>query len=999
MKNVTDVELIQRTLDGETDVFGELIKRYQDAVYATALHRAGNFTDAQDIAQEAFVKAYSKLQTLREPNRFPSWLHTITLRECNRWRRKQRESIPIEELSDAQILNISNGGGEGLNGVEESRVSPNVISHISPYQNGLGNCSPPDAELERKEFRQLVLRAIASLPEKVGEAVTLYYINGLSYDEIAGFLSVSASTVKGRLQTGRKQLKEEFITMFEETLKQNRPDEKFTAKVLNEIIESAKQAREREAHDEVVQLCEKALETLKHLEATKEHKRTEMDVLDWRGDEWLKWFGKPKDAAENFQRAFHVAKELGDKEAQAKWMLMQAISFSRAGNYQAMIRPVQQARTIYAELGQTQREVICVAILDLIALLPADWERVVVPSELNTGYAIHRYRLVRSAKSLTFIEEERPEPEMWCERFVPNLMSIGWALPRSDALIAFAGQPETILTFPIEVGSCWQGMLEIKDVETLPVARTIEADDDTIVVPAGKFEDCLRVETVISEPDGVDFSDNFKTFLRRRLCGVRTIWFAPDVGLIKYRHENDDGGIHTVQLLEFHVGPETNGDYFPLSIGNRWKYERYTDWCNSRKVEAYHVVAQVSRNEDSDDSRKDENFHLACAAYSEAMDDAAQRSFFQTWLEQEKASSDQRGQVWMLLKLANLYARLSEKEAAMTAYRQLDELTAQLGDAKLQFEILLSTEWKNPLEFVSERYEHALRIANEIGDLERQKRCLGMMADYYLRRNQYTKALECAQDALAIAEEFGDVELVVGIEAEIDLASALIDELKADKVIKGEIRSPVPAKISESEIVFPETGGIASVTLDRRPIPSLYGLGFYSDAPLLKLPATEGEMWSNSYGDGTVERFVEAIDEIVSVPAGEFNHCVKVKTTVQMRATNEGSPQADENYNLRKEYREGDKWMWFAKGIGVVKVEHHHPNGKQTTIELTDYHLVELSDTYFPISIGNRWRYEWRDENGELLFKEQERVILEHEGVFQLACSGYTTAEEYADKE
>lgn len=980
MKNYTDVELIQKTLDGETDAFGELISRYQDAVYATALHRAGDFADAQDIAQEAFIKAYRKLRTLRELAKFPGWLHTITLRECNRWRRKQRESIPIEELNDAQILKISNGCGGDLYGTGQSRIPCNV-----PYR-----IPTPDEELERKELRQLVLRAISSLPEKVGEAVTLYYIDGLSYNEIADFLSVPPSTVKGRLQTGRKQLKEEFITMVEGTLKQNRPDEKFTEKVLNEIIESAKQARERDAHDEVMQLCEKALETLGHLEVTAEHKRTEIDVLDWQGDEWLKWFGKPQDAVENFHRAFHLAKELDDKEAQAKWLLMQAISFSRAKDYQAMIRPVQQASAIYAELGQTQHEVICAAILDLIDLLPADWQHLVEPSRLNTGYAIHRHRLVCSAEALTFIEEKPPEPEIWCERFVPNLMRIGWAPPRGDALIALAGQPQTILMFPAEVGGCWQGTLETGDGEILPATRTIEADDDTVVVPAGKFERCLRVKTVISEPDSADFSEDFKTFLRRRLCGVRTMWFAPGVGLIKYRHSHEAGGSRTVQLLESHVGSETSGDYFPLSIGNRWKYERYINWCSTREIEAYRVVAQEG-----------ENLHLAYAAYSEAMDDAAQRSCFQTRLEQERASSDRRGQAWMLFRLANLYARLGEKEAAMTAYQQLDELTAQLGDAKLSFETLVNTEWKNPFEFVSERKEHALRIATEINDLRRQQRCLGAMFNYYSRREQYTKALEYAQRRLAIAEEFGDMESIVGIGAEIDLASALINEPNADKVIEGYLCSNVPVKISHSEIVYLGADGVAySIALDRFPIPSLYELGFCSDAPSLKLPVTEGETWSNSERDGTVERVVEATDETMSVPAGNFEHCVKVKTTVQMRPTSEGSPQADENYNRRKEYRAGEKWMWFQKGVGVVKVEHHHPNGKQTIIELTDYHLVESSDTYFPISIGNRWRYEWRDENGELLFKEQERVILEHKGEFHLACSAYTTnAAEYADSE
>jgi len=73
----TDTELIRQTLSGEAEAFGELVQRYQDAVYAVALHRTGDFTSAQDIAQEAFIEAYKSLPTLREPSRFPGWLHTI----------------------------------------------------------------------------------------------------------------------------------------------------------------------------------------------------------------------------------------------------------------------------------------------------------------------------------------------------------------------------------------------------------------------------------------------------------------------------------------------------------------------------------------------------------------------------------------------------------------------------------------------------------------------------------------------------------------------------------------------------------------------------------------------------------------------------------------------------------------------------------------------------------------------------------------------------------
>jgi hypothetical protein len=198
---------------------------------------------------------------------------------------------------------------------------------------------------------------------------------------------------------------------------------------------------------------------------------------------------------------------------------------------------------------------------------------------------------------------------------------------------------------------------------------------------------------------------------------------------------------------------------------------------------------------------------------------------------------------------------------------------------------------------------------------------------------------------------------------------------------------------------------------DRRPYPPIFDCQFWSDAPLLKFPVKKGESWSHSDRDGTFTRLIEATDETVSVPARMFDRCVRVKTTAQLRTANEGSPQADETYNRSTGFREGEKWMWFAPGVGIVKAEHHHANGKRTVVELTGYHLAGLntgfdtpsatqpaatpskglSDAYFPLAIGNWWKYEWRNESGELLFKEQGRVVLEREGWFYLACSGYTT--------
>jgi len=244
----TDIELIQRTLNGETDAFGELVRRYQDAVYATALHRIGNFTDAQDVAQETFIEAYKNLHKLRDPARFPGWLHTITLRQCSRWMRRRHETIPIEELDEPQMLEASRG-----------------------------KVPLPDESLERKELQEIVLGAIASLPPKVGEVVTMYYIDGLSYEEIASFLSIPKTTVKGRLQMGRRRLKEELIAMVEDVLKRNRPDDRFSEEVrvkLERMLKSEDAVLRRKAVHQL-QEYHKEDETVEDLiiEATKDDNR------------------------------------------------------------------------------------------------------------------------------------------------------------------------------------------------------------------------------------------------------------------------------------------------------------------------------------------------------------------------------------------------------------------------------------------------------------------------------------------------------------------------------------------------------------------------------------------------------------------------------------------------------------------------------------------------------------------------------------------------------
>ena len=183
--DISDSDLIRQTLDGDTDAFGHLVDRYKDAVYGAAYARLGNFQDAQDIAQDAFIRAYRRLASLKSPDRFAGWLYAIACRLCQDHRRARRE-----------ILLPDDGAS--------------TIPH------------DPSEEHDRRALHRRIQRAVAALSEIHRETVTLYYINGYTSGEVGQFLNVPVGTVKRRLSDARKQLKKEMIDMVRDMFDANR---------------------------------------------------------------------------------------------------------------------------------------------------------------------------------------------------------------------------------------------------------------------------------------------------------------------------------------------------------------------------------------------------------------------------------------------------------------------------------------------------------------------------------------------------------------------------------------------------------------------------------------------------------------------------------------------------------------------------------------------------------------------------------------------------------
>ncbi len=189
--------------DERLAAFGELVERFSGMACGYAYAALGDFHLAEDAAQEAFVSAFQRIDTLQDPAAFAGWLRRLVTTACSRATR--RRQVPRTPL--ATVGEIASSGPE-----------------------------PPKA-VEAAEMREQVLRAIGQLPPHEREATTLFYINGYSQQEVAAFLEVPVSTVKNRLHAARGRLKERMLPMVKDTLHDNAPDERFNARVIEALLD------------------------------------------------------------------------------------------------------------------------------------------------------------------------------------------------------------------------------------------------------------------------------------------------------------------------------------------------------------------------------------------------------------------------------------------------------------------------------------------------------------------------------------------------------------------------------------------------------------------------------------------------------------------------------------------------------------------------------------------------------------------------------------------
>ena len=181
MERENDVQLIHRVLSGDDAAFDLLVKKYEKGVHALAWRKIGDFHYAEEITQDAFLQAYKKLSTLKNPQQFAGWLYVIANRLCIDWMRKQKpamqslENIPMEKIEEISYRD-----------------------HVSEQQR-IRNA-------ERRH--EIVKKLLDKLPESERTVVTLYYLGEMTTKEISKFLGISVKTIGSRLRRAQERLKQ-----------------------------------------------------------------------------------------------------------------------------------------------------------------------------------------------------------------------------------------------------------------------------------------------------------------------------------------------------------------------------------------------------------------------------------------------------------------------------------------------------------------------------------------------------------------------------------------------------------------------------------------------------------------------------------------------------------------------------------------------------------------------------------------------------------------------
>ncbi len=177
-----ELTLVRRARQGDLGAYDELVRRYQERIYATVYHMTSNHEDANDLAQEAFIKAFHALKSFKGGSSFYTWVYRIAVNKAINFLKQRKNRIQLS-LDDLDV---------------NAEHDPDLVALISD--------KTPRRESGLAELQEKLNAAMQKLSEPHRLVVTLHDVQGLSHEEIAQIMECNIGTVRSRLFYARQQL-------------------------------------------------------------------------------------------------------------------------------------------------------------------------------------------------------------------------------------------------------------------------------------------------------------------------------------------------------------------------------------------------------------------------------------------------------------------------------------------------------------------------------------------------------------------------------------------------------------------------------------------------------------------------------------------------------------------------------------------------------------------------------------------------------------------------
>ena len=520
----SDETLVMLTLAGEQSAYEVLVIRYQKAVIASAITVTKNHFMAEDAAQDAFVTAWMKLNTLQEPQKYASWVCRIAKNCALNMISRYRSFLPLDVVDN---LNITDDGAE----------NPAELYALS-------------------EERNEVNKSIEMLPEKVRQIIELHYFEDLSIAEIADRMRISEGTVKRQLHDGRKRIRKELCAM----------NEKYSDTLVQRVMKKVEELKLWQVKNDKSGFEKEYSQVLREVEELPECTEKQHALADvlMRGWWWLP--GKKNDAL--FARIADAAME-GKNEEVMTFIVAREDSKVYGGARIDFIRDKQIPRlekagfvkalghewfwlgyNLFREGKVAEGNAAYSKVEEILS--KGDAYRTLVPyarkmeEELSMRYketALERYRIDGTAEEYRMIDGKTC---YWAtEGFGRG--GLGSIDSQSMCILRNASGCDGRFFADLSLGQTCLG----SDGTML----TYVSDDESVDTPAGRFDNCKLWEVR-------RFTD-----IQKIVC--RT-FYKEGIGIVRQDHIAD--GITDTHVLSAYAIKGGSG-MLPLFVGNTWEYK------------------------------------------------------------------------------------------------------------------------------------------------------------------------------------------------------------------------------------------------------------------------------------------------------------------------------------------------------------------------------------------------------------------------------------------